>query len=377
MIKMNVPFINIKDSIGLDLNEVINDWSDIYSSAGFIGGDRVVGFENILSQKLNVMHAITCANGTDALIVALQAIGVGHGSKVAIPNLTFWATYEAVIQVGATPVLIDIDPNDLQMSFDELKDVASHTHLDAVILVHLMGWTSSKLFEFRSFCEKSGIYLLEDGAQAYGVQVGGESVFSNTKISTLSFYPAKVFGGVMDGGAILVRDVNLANKCRSLCNHGRRDHYSYEYVGWNSRMSALQAAYLTISIRTISEKIASRVEALKCYKSLLEPYSELIKFYDSPQTILGNGYLAVVETKLDGQFLSNELKKRGVNCGRVYPETIDEQKPASGAIKFSNLKYSKSFASRVINLPLFAGITIEQCQYSANQLINILSGSNS
>lgn len=373
---MNIPFINIKDSIESMREMVLKEWDQIYQDAAFIGGKRVVDFELALSKQLHINHVVSCANGTDALIVALQAMGIGPGKTVAIPNLTFWATYEAVVQVGATPVLIDIDPVDLQMSFDDLKYASSKTKLDAVILVHLMGWATIKLDDFRHFCNDSNIQLLEDGAQAYGVKINNQSVFAGANVSTLSFYPAKVFGGVMDGGAILLKEDAVAEKSRSLCNHGRKDHYSYEYVGWNSRMSAMQAAFLKISMETISAKIASRLEALNWYKTILSPYQGVIKLHEPPQSCVGNGYLAVIETALDGQYLVDELKKKGVNCGRVYPETMDMQQHGALALRFSDLARSKKFVKHVINLPLFSGITKEQCEYSALQLINLVENAD-
>src|SRR5262249_688455 len=149
-----------------------------------------------------VARAVSCANGTDALRIALQAAGVRAGMKVALPNLTFWATFEAAAQLGAVPVLVDVDPEDLQLSLEELRAAHDVHRFDAAILVHLYGWASARVREIRAFCKDRGVALVEDAAQAFGVEAFGRPLLEEAEIAALSFYPAKVLGGAMDGGAI-------------------------------------------------------------------------------------------------------------------------------------------------------------------------------
>src|SRR5262249_9901474 len=171
----------------------------------FVGGPRVSALEKKLASVLGVPNVVSCANGTDALIVGLQALGVKRGSKVALPNLTFWATFEAVVALGATPVLIDVDPDDLQMSLAALKSAHDAHRFDTAMLVHLYGWASAQLKEIRAFCKERNIALLEDGAQCFGVEAFGRPVLADATVATLSFYPAKVVGGAMDGGAVTMQ----------------------------------------------------------------------------------------------------------------------------------------------------------------------------
>ena len=196
--------------------EIREAWEDNFRNCNFVGGPDVQDLETNLARKLEAKAAVAMANGTDALLIALQAMGIGAGMKVALPNLTFWATYEAVAQLGAEPVLIDINPMDQHLDYGELCSTHQKVKLDAIIFVHLFGYTSSDLQKIRDFASTEGIPLLEDAAQAFGVQHKGRSVFADAELSTISFYPAKVFGGISDGGAILGRNPELIEKCRKL-----------------------------------------------------------------------------------------------------------------------------------------------------------------
>lgn len=370
---MNVPFIDLSRSVRRIGHEtVLADWRQVLEKTQFVGGEPVTQFEAKMQQKLGVKHFISCANGTDALMIALQAGGVGPGKKVALPNLTFWATYEAVAQVGAQPVLIDVEAEHLQMDLKEFKAAYERFRFDAAIFVHLLGWTSGELLELRRYCAERKIFLVEDGAQAFGVEIDGESVFKNAQIATHSFYPAKVLGGVMDGGGISMNDDTLADLSRRLCNHGRSSHYSYSHVGWNSRMGGVQAAWLNRCAPLIDEFIESRRKALALYENLLADENQ-IRLHRAPANVRGNAYLMVATLRQhDGELMVKKMKDLGIGCGRVYPETMDVQEPAKNALRVSDLGVSRAFCKHVINLPMFAYITDEEVHRSADSLKSAL-----
>lgn len=358
-----VPFIDITRFNASLREAVLADWAVVFDRAEFVGGQRVREFEDSLAGRLGAAHAVACANGTDALIVGLQSLGVVRGDLVAIPNLTFWSTYEAVVAIGAVPVLVDVSAADLQMDFDGFCRAFSEYRFRAAILVHLYGWCSGRLAEFREFCAQRGILLLEDGAQAFGTEADGQSVFAGAQVATLSFYPAKVLGGVMDGGALLVRDQPVADRARSLCNHGRAAHYRYAEAGWNSRMGGLQAAFLLRALERVDAGIKSRRVALDRYRSALAGCAGLT-WHNAPAGVRTNGYLAVAcHARATGDDMASRLRTRGVECGRVYPETVDSQKPAAAAFRASSLDVSREFCRRVFNPPLFHGITAEECEH--------------
>ena len=371
---LKVPFIDLSRIVDQVKDDVIEDWKDCLDHCEFVGGKSVGLFEENLAKKLEVDHAVACSNGTDALMVGLQALGIKSGMKVAVPNMTFWASYEAIVQLGATPVLIDIDLDDLQMSFEELKQAHDKYKLDGAVFVHLYGWGSKNLIEMREFCKKENIKVIEDGAQAYGVKYKDESVFKDAEMATLSFYPAKVLGASGDAGAITVKDKSLNDCVRALCNHGRAGHYTYDYVGWNARLGGLQAKFLNRVIPIIEELLESRRRAEKFYQEFFSKYSDKLTVYKAPEGFESNGYLNVIQLKeKSADEVVAKLKEKGIGCARTYPQTLDMQPHAANALRVSDLEKSRVFSQNVINLPLFAGITPEECDAAARALEHIIN----
>lgn len=328
---------------------------DVLDAHEFVGGPTVARLEVALAEKLGAKHAVTCGSGTDALVLALMAAGIHRGHYVAMPNLTFWATYEAVVRVGATPVLLDIDDS-LQLSYDELR--VQKRRFDAVILVHLYGWCSPHLQEIRDYCHRQRITLIEDAAQAFGVYTAeNESVFRGAHISTLSFYPAKVIGGVGDGGAVLTSSERVAKRVRALANHGRTGHYEHAATGLCSRMSGIEAAYLLRAVAVSDGIVRARRDALARYMHML---AEGGRFkHVGPSIADGNGYLCTVEVA-ERDRVAAVLKERGIGTAITYPKTIADQRGAEEAIVMGSMVKSRTFCEGVLNLPLFHGITTNQ-----------------
>ena len=375
-----VPFIDLKRSLAGRTDSILTRWRSILDGTEFVSGPTVARLELALTSRSGCSGTVACANGTDALILALQASGIRPGMKVALPNLTFWATYEAVVQVGAVPILIDMDSEDLQMDLDELKLAHERFGLDGAITAHLFGWASPRLPDLRTYCLERDIRLIEDGAQAFGVTMKGKPILADSRLSTLSFYPAKVFGGAMDGGAVLGNDLEALKASRVLANHGRSDHYAYSSVGWNSRMSGLQAAFLLEMLDDVDNAIRSRNDAVRAYAGHAESAINggLTRMWLPPEGISGNGYLSVftVDPKLLGP-VQESLKLSGVGYGRTYPSTIvDQPCVPAGTLRVSDLSRSRGFASSVINLPLFAYITAEEVEYAANAFLRALEGAS-
>ncbi|MBC7530400.1 MAG: DegT/DnrJ/EryC1/StrS family aminotransferase [Oligoflexus sp.] len=367
---MRVPFIDLKRIVTPIREQVLADWTECLDNTEFVGGPGVQNLEKKLEAYLETTHVVACANGTDALVIGLQALGIGRGAKVAVPNMTFWSPYEAIVQVGATPVLVDISPRDLQMDFEEFCRGHEKFKFDAAILVHLFGWTSEHLENYREYCKKHNIRLLEDGAQSFGVKKNNRSIYADAEISTISFYPAKVLGAAGDAGAIMTPDPKLAEKIRALCNHGRAGHYTYDYVGWNSRLSGLQARFLNRMIDQIDGMLESRISAETYYQNFFAKHSSDCIVHKAPQGVQSNGYLCVIESiRRTGDELSASLRDDGIGSARTYPQTLCEQPPAQDTLRTSDLKHSKRFSKMVINLPLFAGITMDECKASAESLL--------
>jgi dTDP-4-amino-4,6-dideoxygalactose transaminase len=365
-IKINVPFIDLKrfeHGFHLDLME---KFSAMTKNAQFIGGSEVSNLESRLQEMLEVDFSVTCANGTDALQLALRAVGIGENDLVLVPNVTFWATFEAVVNVGAKPITIDADISDGGVSFAAFEQAIKEVRPKAAVIAHLYGWGSTRLADLRELCRKNDVVLVEDGAQAFGVKFQGEPIFKHAQISTTSFYPAKVLGGAGDGGAVFTNDSMLAERVRRLGNHGRTAHYGYGDVGWNSRLDALQAAFLNLSLDHISSRIESRRDAANFYNQSLALKN--IRLMNAPKQYEENGYcnVCLVPDANIKSLLEKKLKEEGIGFGNIYPSVMSSQPGAAAYIKchFGGQE-GEQLCSSVINLPLFPYMTRPELQHIA------------
>lgn len=355
---MKVPFIDIArfepgfKARWLSKVEAMTDGTQ------FVGGAEVAALESRLCDILNVGHAVGCANGTDALQLALRALGVGQGDIVVVPNATFWATFEAVVNVGATPVTVDVSLADGGVDFAAFEQALIRTEPKAAIIAHLYGWGSARLQELRDLSVKHAVPLVEDGAQCFGVVYRDEPIFAQALISTTSFYPAKVLGAAGDGGAVFTNDAALADRVRRLGNHGRTAHYGYGDVGWNSRLDGLQAAYLNISLDYLDTRIASRRESARLYREML-PVAGLSPM-DVPADFVENGYcnLCLVPDAARKARIEAKLKERSIGFANIYPGIMSAQAGAGPYLKAHyGGRAAEQLCAQVLNLPLFPYMT--------------------
>lgn len=362
---MAVPFIDLKrfepDFLGR-WSELV---ADITQNTQFVGGPRAADLEQALCERLGVAHTVGCANGTDALQLALRAAGVGAGDLVLVPDATFWATFEAVVNVGARVVTVDIDPDDLQMDFELFSQAVDQHRPKAAILVHLYGWGASRLADFRRLAAGKGVTLIEDGAQAVDVLYQGESIYAGAELSTVSFYPAKVLGACGDAGAVFLRDAETAETVRRLGNHGRTSHYGHGLVGWNSRLGGFDAAYLHLSLDYLDERIAGRRRLAELYRERLTAMdvpSQGVRVVAPPDDYTENGYLNVLLVDPERRpSLMDGLKAAGIGCANVYPGAMSKQPGAAPFLEAAvGGEHAANLAASVLNLPLFAGMTDDE-----------------
>ena len=356
---MAVPFIDIKRLENGFHQKWIEAVKNLSNNTAFIGGEVVLQLENSLSNICGNTNVVTCANGTDAMQLALRANDISTGDKVLIPDLTFWATFEAVVNVGALPILVDCNLKDQTLDIEKVTHAITQIKPQAVLIVHLYGWAAKEIKTLRLICEKSGIPLIEDSAQAFYVKVDNQSIFKDAHCATTSFYPAKVFGAAGDAGAVFCKDSELAEKIRLLTNHGRSTHYGYQAIGWNSRIDALQAAYLTISLEYLQKRVESRLDFAKRYQKELAGITG-IKVASPPENIISNGYCNVcfiddlkIKTELEAR-----LKENQIGFANIYPSTMSEQPGAEPYMNPLSTNYcgdnAKWVCQHIINLPLFA-----------------------
>lgn len=359
---MPVPFIDLKRLEPEFLERWTNAVREISENTAFIGGAQVQALEERLQRETGCKHAIACANGTDALQIALRACGVDRGDAVLVPDFTFWATFEAVINAGADPVTVDVNPSEHHMDLEFFRQALDEHKPKAAMLVHLFGWGSPHVAEMRKLCKERGVLLIEDGAQAYGAQYQNESIYQSAEISTISFYPAKVLGAAGDAGAVLTNSEDLAERARSIGNHGRTTHYSYAHVGWNSRMDALQAAYLNIGHDFLHQRLDSRRKSQAVYREAFANTSH--ECIAPPAEYVENGYLnLMVYTPEEREKLVAALKEKGIGFSIVYPEAMSEQIGAQGRLKAHvGGDQARTLGRSVVSLPLFPYMRDEELQ---------------
>lgn len=351
---MAVPFIDILRFEPGFKEQIIESVTDMITRGQFVGGPVVEQCELALAAYTKARHVVGCANGTDALQVALRAAGIGKNDGVLVPDMTFWATYEAVVNVGATPYTVDVERETLHLSLAAVQEAVERFKPRALMIVHLYGWAAPETEAIRRYCREQKITLIEDCAQAIGVKLNGESLIAGAEIATTSFYPAKVLGASGDAGALFFQDADQAKRARQLVNHGRTDHYEYGLVGWNSRLGAYEANYVLHGLKHLDERIESRRNVVKHYESKIK--NPLVQIQRPAESVWQNGYLSVgLIEPAERVRLIEHLKQHEIGFGTVYPGAMSEQSGARESLggKISH-GHAQWISQAVINLPCFA-----------------------
>ncbi len=331
------------------------------SSGSFILGSAVSELEQQLADYVGVKHCVACASGTDALRMALMALGIGSGDAVFIPDFTFFATAEAVAMVGATPVFVDVNEDDFNIDPDDLSEkigyVSNHTdlHPAAVVAVDLFGQPADYI-DLEPLCRGHNMYLVEDGAQGFGGDIGGTKACSFDDISTTSFFPAKPLGCYGDGGALFTDNDNWAALLRSLRVHGKgEDKYDNVRLGLNSRLDTVQAAVLQVKLRHFDEELAAVNRIAAIYNDRLR---NRVKVPVVPPSVTSSWAQYVIQTDRREE-LQAHLKEAGIPTAIYYPRTMSQQKamhPYASAPLHNSIKLTR----RVLSLPMHPYLTEQE-----------------
>ncbi len=354
---MKVPFIDILRYEKNFYETVAEKTTALLKNGHFVGGPVIAEFEGALKTYTKTEHAFGCANGTDAIQIALRAAGVEKNDKVLIPDMTFWATFEAVVNVGAVPYTVDVSRETLHLTTGAVKEAIEKFNPKAMIIVHLYGWACPDTLEIRKLCQDKGVTLIEDCAQAIGVKIEGQSLLTNAFVATTSFYPAKVLGASGDAGGIFTTSAHLADTAKKLINHGRISHYEHGLIGWNSRLGAYEANFLNESLKHLDARLEGRRHACSEYRNKIK--QPLLKFLTPAANVWENGYLSVaLMTPESRPAFIEYLKKNDIGYGTVYPGAMSEQPGAKGHIG-GKISHGNAdwIAKSVINLPCFAYMT--------------------
>lgn len=328
---------------------------DVLESQYFVGGDDVAGFSEEWANYVGADWCVPCNSGTDALELALQAESIGEGDRVVVPALTFAATAEAVVNVGAEPVIVDVTPTGA-ISPHALSRNAPDA--DAVIPVHLWGLPAS-MPDIESIADEHRLVVIEDCAQAHGGRYAdGRRVGSRGNTCAWSFYPGKNLGAFGDAGAVTTDDHAVATTASSLADHGREGKHTHSYVGQNSRMDTLQAAVLRAKLPYLDRWVEQRDEAAMRYTERLS------EVFDVPGRHLPYGspvhawHLYVVRHSERDRIVDG-LNARDIGAGKHYPTTLPDQ-PAFEDYAGEHCPVARSLAARVFSLPLYPEITDDQ-----------------
>ena len=338
----NIPLGNTKAQYEHLIPQVMERIAEVVHSGRFILGPNVQAFEQEAAEFLGVPRTVGVANGTDALVLALNAMGIGPGDEVICPSFTFYATAEAIAQRGATPVFADIDPATLNLDPDDVAaKVTEKTR--ALMPVHLFGRVMplGGLAEF-------GVPILEDAAQAFGA----EGVARTGVLSTFSFYPSKNLFAFGDGGLVATSDDELAETVRMLRFHGSRDKQTFELVGYNSRLDELQAAVLRVFLEEVDGWNEQRREAALRYGEL--GLGELVEL---PADEPGHVYHMYVVRSPERDRIAAALKEANIGCASYYGRPLHLQPALHGfGYGHGDLPETERAAAENLALPLWAGI---------------------
>jgi dTDP-4-amino-4,6-dideoxygalactose transaminase len=339
---MAIPHVDVKAQYAPLIPELKDAFAQTLETGRFIFGPEVEAFEREAAERLGTAEAVSCANGTDALVLVLDALEVGPGDEVVCPAFTFYATAEAIARRGATPVFAEIDPVSLNLDpADVERRITDRTK--ALMPVHLFGRPAPDLSGF-------GLPVIEDAAQAFGA--GG---IATSVVSTFSFFPTKNLFALGDGGLIAVNDPDVAQRIRMLRFHGSAAKKEFLYVGYNSRLDAMQAAFLRIFLRHIDEWNMQRREAAARYVELLDGLVE------TPQDEPGHVYHMFCVRSAERDALAAALKEADIGFAVYYQPPLHLQ-PALRYLGYSEGDFpeTEKAARENLCLPLWAGITAQQ-----------------
>jgi dTDP-4-amino-4,6-dideoxygalactose transaminase len=367
MSQEKVPFMDLAAQIKSLEAALRHSMEQVLQSHQFIQGPALERFNQNFLRLHGSRFGTGCANGTSAITVALRALGIGPGDEVLVPNHTFIATAEAVVEVGATPVLVEINEGHRQMDlqFAETKLTA---HSKALIPVHLYG-LPEPMDQIMTFARKNHLKVIEDCAQAQEAKWQGQPVGTFGDLATFSFYPGKNLGAFGDAGFIASEDAQLFDFVKRYIDHGRKSKYEHEFFGSNYRMDGLQAAVLDVKLTKLAEWNERRRQLAKAYDEqlgpkgfrLLMPHAEALPVY----------HLYVVEMSNRDE-VHKHLLDQGIGCGIHYPLPLSCQ-PAFARLGYKRGQYpvSENMSARILSLPFFPEMTQAQMQTVVRELLKV------
>ena len=369
MVDLVSQYESIKGEVEAAINEVIQ-------SSRFINGPIIKEFQSDLEKYLDVKHVIPCANGTDALQIAMMALGLQRGDEVITANFTFAATVETIAFLGLVPVLVDVDPDTFNIDVKDIEKAIT-PKTKAIVPVHLFG-QCAEMESISSLANKHNLFMIEDTAQA----IGTDYIFSDgTKkkagtignIGTTSFFPSKNLGGYGDGGAIYTNDDELAKKCRMIVNHGQSAQYFYEVLGVNSRLDSIQAAVLKVKLKYLDKYAAARNKAAAYYDKAFSGNPKI----KTPARAKNSSHVfhqyTLILNGVDRNKLKEHLASKEIPAMIYYPVPLHSQ-PAYKHPANNGRKYpvTDKLCASVISLPMHTELDEETLKHITDSVLEFI-----
>ena len=373
MVDLKGQYQDIKHSVDKAIQKVIDE-------ASFINGPKVMEFQTNLENYLGVKHVIPCANGTDALQIAMMGVGLKPGDEVITADFTFAATVEVIALLGLTPVLVDVDPNNFNIDIECIKKAIT-PKTRAIVPVHLFGQCAN-MEAILKIAKDNNLFVIEDNAQAIGASYSfsdGSKAKAGTlgDVASTSFFPSKNLGCYGDGGAIFTNDDDLAHTIRGIVNHGMYNRYHHDVVGVNSRLDSIQAAVLDAKLPKLDSYNQARRNAAKKYNTAFRTHPNLVipksgtdcdNICDNCDCHVFHQYtLKLKNADRDG--LVAHLNAKGIPCGVYYPIPLHQQKAyKSERYDEADFKVTNQLSKEVFSLPMHTELEDDQIDYIVNTI---------
>jgi len=371
MVDLKSQYLHIKNAVDSGIQEVINQTS-------FIKGPAVQQFQEELERYLGVKHVITCANGTDALQIAMMALGLKPGDEVITASFTYVATAEVIALLGLKPILVEVNPDTFLMDPVSLE-AAITPQTKAIVPVHLFGQCAD-MEAILNIADRHNLYVIEDTAQA----IGASYTFSDGmvkkagcigNIGCTSFFPSKNLGCYGDGGAMYTDDDILAQKIRMIANHGQSVQYHHDVIGVNSRLDSLQAAILRAKLPHLDEYNVKRNQAAAYYDTVFDAIEELkIPTRTSNSSHVFHQYTLQLSESLNREKLRTYLTDKGIPSMIYYPLPIHKQKAyIDDRYSEGHFPITEKLCDSVLSLPMHTELTVQQLEYIGSHVLSFVN----
>lgn len=366
--KMDIPFFDASKQYLAQKEQIDIAIKKVLDGGIFINGPEVEVFSSKLASYLKINHVIPCANGTDALCLALMALKLERGDEVIVPTFNFIAAAEAVALLGLVPVFVDVCEDDFNIDCSQIeKKLTAKTK--AIIVVHLFG-ASAEMKQINEISKKNSLFVIEDVAQSLGSEYKNQKLGTFGHIGCTSFFPTKNLACFGDGGAVFTNDKFLAGRLKAIANHGQKKKYEHELIGVNSRLDTLQAAILNVQFNQLSQNIEARQNIAKIYHQHLINLDDVYLPIEKPNVKHSfNQYCILVKSQLLRDSLKDFLQKAGISTMIYYPKATHLQNAfASYGYNEGDFPVAENLCKRTLVLPVFPCLTKSEQRYITDHI---------